>query len=171
MPILPVCAQTAVSCLALTWVGFTAQLQPPPLTEMPLSLTNYWFFDSDGNPVAWNGQANGEPDLYGNLYPTSASHEWQVAGCINAWTKLYIEPGEDEEPFDSYTTAVSFWWNGERHDLSCYDNFGDPDYRRPFFHERHGTWVIPVDVLTDEVVYGLVWDWSLDTAVIGEVDK
>jgi hypothetical protein len=130
---------------------------------MPLSLTNYWFFDSDGNPVPWAGQANGEPERYANLYPTSAAHEWRVAGCIQGWTKLY-------EGEWSWTTAVSFTWGGEDRAVACFDNFGDEGYRRPFFHERYGLWVIPTDILTDEPVYGLVWDWATDMTRIEEIE-
>jgi hypothetical protein len=97
--IVPVCQ--GINCLALMWAGFTAQLQPPPLQEMPLGLTNYWFFDENGRPVAWNGQANGQPDYYANMYPTDAAHNWHVAGCIQDWTKIYHGQG-------SMTTAVSF---------------------------------------------------------------
>lgn len=157
--IVPVCQ--GINCLALMWAGFTAQLQPPPLQEMPLGLTNYWFFDKNGRPVAWNGQANGQPDYYANMYPTDAAHNWHVAGCIQDWTKIYHGQG-------SVTTAVSFWWHGEQRELACYDNFGDADYRRPFYHPGYGTWIIPVDVLTDEPVYGLVWGWGTAVVQIGD---
>lgn len=158
----------AALCLAIALTGITEQLKPPPIEQMPLALTNYWFFDSSGNPVAWNYQANGEPDEYANLYPTDPSHAWQVAACIQDWTKLYVEP----EPgyIAPYTTSISFWWNGQERTVACYDNFGAITYRRPFYHSGYGQWVIPVDVLTPEPVYGLVWDWSMDMVVIGELE-
>jgi hypothetical protein len=42
------------------------------------------------------------------------------------------------------------------------------DYRRPFYHPGYGTWIIPVDVLTDEPVYGLVWGWETAVVQIGD---
>jgi hypothetical protein len=161
--ILTLCETAAVCAIMLLSGSVEAVTVPPPISQMPLSLTNYWFFDSDGNPLPYGGQANGEPERYANLYPTSADHEWRVAGCIQDWTKLY-------EGWDSWTTAVSFTWQGEARAVACFDNFGDEDYRRPFFHERYGLWIIPVDILTGEPVYGLVWDWAIDMTRIEEID-
>ena len=97
--------------------------QPPPVSEMPLSVTSFWFFDADGNPVAWQGQANGDPYHYANTEPTSADHAGKVAACIQEWTTF------------GWTTAVTFMWYGEQMTVACYDNFGAESYRQPFYHE------------------------------------
>jgi len=131
---------------------------PPPLGEMALSLTNYWLFDEVGTPLAWGGQADGDPYHYANMQPTSAAHDWQVSACIGDWTKFY------------HTTAVTFWWQGEWRELVCYDAFGLESYRQPFFHEGHEQWVIPVDVLTSEPVYGLVDSWETATVPVGGIE-
>lgn len=174
MPLVDVCAQT-LTCLGLLLAGAVDGVtQPPPLEQMALSLTNYWFFDSAGAPVAYEGQADGDPSVYGSLYPTSAGHKWQVAGCIGglkdspwpAWTKTYLGPDAV-----SYTTAVSFLWYGERVTLVCADTFGLESYRRPFFHEGCGCWVVPVDILTDEPVKAFVWEWETTAVSFGEIDE
>ena len=90
---------------------------------------------------------------------------WQVGACVQDWTRLW--PGEGS---NSWTTAVFFEWNGQARELACCDTFGDVDYRRPFFHERYGLWVIPVDVLTNEPSYGLIWDWHADMTRIEEIE-
>ena len=131
---------------------------PPPLDEMALSLTNYWFYGPDGEPVAWEGQSDGDPSVYANSYPTSPEHEWLVSACIGDWTKLYN------------TTAVSFYWEGEWREVACYDAFGLESYREPFFHDGYGRWVIPVDILTDDPVYGLVTEWQTAVVPVGAVD-
>lgn len=131
---------------------------PPAIEDMALSLTSYWFFGPDGEPVAWNGQADGNPEGYANSYPTSPDHAWRVSACISEWTTLY------------WTTAVSFMWGSQIREVACYDNFGLESYREPFFHDGYGQWVIPVDVLTPEVVHGLVHDWSTTTVQVGAVD-
>ena len=75
---------------------------PPAIEEMALSLTSYWFFGPDDEPIPWNGQADGDPERYANSHPTSADHAWQVSACISDWTTLY------------WTTAVSFTWGSQQ---------------------------------------------------------
>lgn len=153
--ILPACQ--AARCALLLWGGITAQLQPPPIEQMPLSVTSFWMFDDNGNPVAWGGQANGDPGHYANGEATSPAHAGKVAACIQDWTLL------------NWTTAVSFWWGGEQMTVACYDNFGAPSYRRPFYHAGYGTWVVPIDLLSPLPYHGLVWDWSRDVVQVGTV--
>lgn len=169
MPLVDVCAQT-MTCLALLLAGTLDGVQPPPLEQMALSLTNYDLFQGGEMAVAWNGQANGDPAHYGSNYPTSPAHVWRVAACIGAhpdggvdWTKTYQGPDTV-----SFTTAVSFWWGGQWVTLVCVDTFGRESYRRPFFHEGCACWVVPVDVLTDEPLRAFVWEWET-TAVSFEV--
>ncbi len=152
-----VCAQTA-ACFALLLSGALERLQPPPLEEMPLSITSYWLFDATGAPVAWEGQANGDPWHYANLEPTSPSHARQVAACIQPWTRF------------GWTTAVSFWWQGEWLTVACYDNFGAVSYRQPFYHDGYGRWVIPVDVLSPVPYHGLVREWETDMVQVGNLN-
>lgn len=151
------CAQTA-ACLVLAIAGALESTQPPPVADMPLSVTSYWIFDDSGVPVAWNGQANGDPDHYANGEATSPDHAGKVAACIQDWTLL------------GWTTAVTFWWGGEQMTVACYDNFGDEDYRRPFYHAGYGQWVVPIDILSPLPYHGLVWDWSRDVVQVGEID-
>jgi hypothetical protein len=159
---IPTLCEIAVCAIAVM-AGALDAMQPPPIEKMPLSLTSYYFLDEDGEPVAWNYQANGDPGRYANMYPTSANHEWKVAACIQDWTKLW--QGEF-----SWTTSVSFMWDSVEREVSCFDNFGAVGYRQPFFHEGYGEWVIPLDIMTDEPVHGLVWGWSSDMARIEAVD-
>ena len=152
--IVPACQ--ALECLALLWGGFTSQLQPPPVGEMPLSITSYWMFDDNGNPVAWEGQANGDPGHYANGEATSPDHACKVGACIQDWTLL------------NWTTAATFWWQGEQMTIACYDNFGLESYRRPFYHAGYGEWVIPIDVLSPLPYHGLVWEWGTEMVKVGE---
>ena len=132
--------------------------QPPPVSEMPLSVTSFWFFDADGNPVAWKGQANGDPYHYANTEPTSADHAGKVAACIQEWTTF------------GWTTAVTFMWYGEQMTVACYDNFGAVNYRQPFFHEGYGEWVVPIDILSPVTYHGLVREWSTDMVRVGNLN-
>ena len=132
--------------------------QPPPVEQMPLSVTSFWFFDADGNPVAWQGQANGDPYHYANTEPTSADHAGKVAACIQEWTTF------------GWTTAVTFMWYGEQMTVACYDNFGAVNYRQPFFHEGYGEWVVPIDILSPVTYHGLVREWSTDMVRVGNLN-
>lgn len=131
---------------------------PPPMADMALSLTSYWLFDDLGQPVAWGGQADGDPFVYANMYPTSPDHAWNVAACIGSWTRRY------------HTTAVSFFWGGAWRELACYDAFGAVNYREPFYHDGYGRWVIPVDILSPEPIHGLVMEWETAVVAVGAVD-
>lgn len=122
---------------------------PPPLEDMPLSLTSYWTMDSDGNYVPWNGQADDTPHLAANGTLLTPDMAWQTSACISDWTTRY------------WTNTVIFWWNGEQREVACNDEFGRESYRQPFYHDGYGLWVIPVDVFSPEPVHGLVWEWQL----------
>lgn len=150
------CGQTAV-CLALAIAGALEAMQPPPVDQMPLSVTSYWLFDDSGTAVAWNGQANGDPNHYANGEATSPAHAGRVAACIQDWTRL------------GWTTAVSFWWDGQLVEVACYDNFGLASYRQPFYHSGYGRWVVPVDVLSPVPLHGLVEQWETAVVVVGEI--
>ena len=154
--VIMILCQTVV-CLALAITGALEQIQPPPIEEMPLSLTNYWFFDSDGNPVPYGGQANGDPYHYANTEPTSADHAGKVAACIQEWTTF------------GWTTAVTFMWYGEQMTVACYDNFGAESYRQPFYHEGYSEWVVPIDLLSPVPYHGLVREWATDMVRVGNL--
>lgn len=148
---------TNAACLLLAISGAVeAVTAVPPLESMPLSLTSYWMFDDDGQPVAWGGQANDDPGHYANGEVAVPEHAGNVAACIQDWTLFY------------WTTAVSFTWQGQQMQVSCYDNFGAESYRRPFFHDGYDVWVVPVDILSPVPFHGLVWEWSTDTVKVGE---
>jgi hypothetical protein len=125
---------------------------------MPLSVTAYWFFGPDGEPIPWNGQADGSPEAYANMQPTSPDHAQKVGACIQDWTLFY------------WTTAVSFVWQGQELQVACYDNFGLESYRQPFYHDGYGVWVVPVDVLSPYPMHDLVWDWHTDMVRVEEID-
>lgn len=135
-----------------------AQAQPPPIEQMPLSVTSYWLFDEAGQPVAWDGQADGDPHHYANMQPTSPGHANQVGACISDWTRF------------NWTTSVSFVWQGQPLDIACFDAFGAVSYRQPFFHEGYGTWVVPIDVLSPEPLHGLVWEWQTEVVLVEELE-
>lgn len=121
---------------------------PPPIEEMPLSVASYWTMDEDGNYIAWNGQADDSPELAANGTYLTPDLAWQAGACISEWTTRY------------WTTSVVFQWGGEVREVACHDEFGRESYRRPFFHDGYGLWVIPVDVFSPEPVHGLVWEWN-----------
>ena len=149
--IVPAC-QTAV-CLLMAIAG-TVQIGTavPAVEDMPLSVTSYWLFDDTGQPVAWGGQADGDPLHYANGQTTSPDDAGRVAACIGEWVKR------------GYTTAVSFTWQGQPVTVACYDAFGLESYRQPFFHEGYGEWVVPIDLLSPVPFHGLVREWN--TAVV-----
>jgi hypothetical protein len=148
--------QTAVCIIIAISGAIEAATAVPPIESMPLSVTSYWLFDADGEAVAWNGQANGDPWHYANGEATSPDHAGKVAACIQDWTLLY------------WTTAVSFWWGGEFITVACYDNFGAVDYRQPFYHDGYGEWVVPIDILSPVPFHGLVRDWSTAVVKVGK---
>ena len=152
--IVPLC-QTAV-CLLLMVSGALDSVQPPPIEQMPLSITSYWLFDDVGTPVAFGGQADSDPTVYANMVQTDPAHAGEVGACIQSWVTR------------PYTTAVSFTWQGQELQVACYDNFGLESYRRPFYHEVYGVWVVPVDVLSPYPMHGLVWDWSTEIVRVTE---
>ncbi len=150
--ITPLC-QTAVCVLALV-SGALDNVQPPLVEAMLLSITSYWLFDDAGQPVAWDGQADGDPHHYANMVKTDPAHAGTVAACIGEWVTL------------GWTTAVSFTWHGEPVTVACYDAFGLESYRRPFYHEGYGEWVVGLDVLSPAPLHGLVWDWHTDVVEV-----
>lgn len=154
--IVPICQ--GINCAALFVAGTLGQLQPPPIEAMPLSLTSYWLFDDTGQPVAWSGQADGDPGHYANMVHTDPAHAGKIGACIGEWVTM------------PYTTAVSFTWQGQRYDVACFDAFGLESYRQPFYHEGYGVWVVPVDVLSPVPLHGLVWEWEAAMIGVGEVD-
>lgn len=124
-----------------------------PIDSLPLSVTSYWPF-VDGQPMAWAGQADGDPHHYANMQPTSPDHAGQVAACIQDWTRR------------EWTTALSFTWQGQPMTLACWDTFGAESYRQPFYHDGYGKWVIPVDVLSPAPYHGLVRDWQREVVSV-----
>ena len=146
------------ACLIIALAGAMQQLQPPPVDEMPLSVTSYWLFDDSGNPVAWGGQADGDPHHYANMYPTSPDHAGKVGACISAWVKR------------GWTKAISFLWQGKRIIIHCYDAFGLESYRQPFYHDGYGRWVVPVDILSPVPYHGLVLEWEASVVEVGDLE-
>ncbi|TXH17228.1 MAG: hypothetical protein E6R03_04300 [Hyphomicrobiaceae bacterium] len=117
------------------------------MNEIPILLTNYWPLDEDGQFVPWNYQADATPHLTANGTELSRELEWLVAACIDEWNSI------------GWTTAVSFYYDGEYRRVLCEDEFGAPGYWNPFYHPRWG-WVIPVDVFTAEPVYEIIYLWD-----------
>lgn len=130
---------------------------PPLIPEMCLSTTSYWVWDSSGDIFSgWNGQCNEDCSLTAAGYSLPDLAEEYFGGyaaCIQEWTKLKGFP----------TRIVKF--NDFR--VYCVDNFGDPNYRAPFYHDYYQRWVIPVDVLA-EGVHGLQCEWSLEWGDVPE---
>lgn len=151
---------TTAACIGLVIAGALQSIGPrPPLDAMPLSVTSYWFYDEDGQPVAWKGQADGDPSIYGNSYPTDISHAGRVGACIQELVRRVT------------THAFTFTWRGQLITIHCYDTFGKVSYRRPFYHNGYGRWVIPIDILSPTPYHGLVSEWSLSVVEVGSIDK
>lgn len=148
--------ETSLCALLMVSGAVESLTAVPPIEGMPLSLTSYWFWDEDGQPVAWAGQADGDPFHYANMVETDPAHAGKVGACIGAWVTR------------PWTTAVSFTWQGQQYDVACFDAFGDVDYRRPFYHEGYGAWVVPVDLLSPVPLHGLVWEWDTAIVEVGE---
>lgn len=131
-------------------VSLAVAPSPPPVADMCLSVTSYWVWDAQGDIYdGWMGQCDENCSYTGAGYylPDRAEeYEGGYAACIQDWTKLKGSP----------TNIVNF---GE-FSVYCVDNFGDPDYREPFYHDYYDRWVVPVDVLA-ESVHGLYCDWNL----------
>lgn len=109
----------------------------PAETVVCWSVTNYWPFDEEGNPVPWGGQADGSPSYTANGYHITPEHDWHVAAV----------------PYTLINSTLVFP-NG--HTVYAADTFGHETYQRGvFWHDGWETWVIGVDVLTSEPVYYL----------------
>lgn len=121
---------------------------PPPVHTMPLSLTNYWTMDEEGRYIPWNGQADDSPHLAANGKLLTADSNWLSAACISEWTTI------------GWTTEIRFTYGGQERATACNDEFGRVTYRKPFYHEGYGLWVIPVDVYTPEPIHTLIWEWG-----------
>lgn len=127
---------------------------PPPIEEMCLSVTSYWVWNDSGVMMdGWGGQCNEDCSYTasGHRLPYLAQDfQGGYAACIQDWTKLKGYP----------TKVVTF----DEFSLFCVDNFGDPDYREPFYHDYYKRWVVPIDVLA-QGVHRLVCNWSLSTGM------
>ncbi len=133
------------------------EYNPPPIQDMCLSVTSYWVWDSFGDIFSgWEGQCDENCSLTAAGYtlpPQAEDYFGGYAACIQDWTKLKTFP----------TTIVKF----ADYSLYCVDNFGDLDYRAPFYHDNYKRWVIPVDILA-EGVHELQCNWSLEWGLPNE---
>lgn len=130
---------------------------PPPVNDMCLSVTSYWVWDSFGDIFpGWEGQCNEDCSLTAAGYelpPRAEEYTGGYAACIQDWTKLKGFP----------TKVVKF----DDFRVYCVDNFGDPNYRAPFYHDYYQRWVIPVDILA-EGVHELQCNWTLEWGNVPE---
>lgn len=139
-----------LSCLGLGQVGICHSardpLHVPPLSQTPLHVTNYWVFDENGEYLpGYMGQCDSDCSATATGFVLEQEDRGQVEACISKWTRLY------------WTTALTF--NGRT--VACVDTFGDETYRAgPFWHEGWGSWVVAVDLFTDQPTYELVYNWE-----------
>ena len=129
----------------------------PPISEMCLSVTSYWVWDEQGDMLpGWGGQCNDDCSTVasGHRLPKRVEdYGGGYAACIQDWTMLKGFP----------THVVTFG------DFShfCVDNFGDLNYREPFYHDYYEQWVVPVDIL-DPGMHGLECNWSIGRGMAPE---
>ena len=122
----------------------------PPIADMCLAVTSYWVWDDNGDIYdGWMGQCDADCSKTGAGYdlPLRAEdYTDNYAACIFNWTSLKGYP----------TRLVSIPGYG---DYKCVDNFGDLDYRQPFYHDYYEQWVVPIDLLSP-FAHTLACNWS-----------
>jgi hypothetical protein len=122
----------------------------PERQDMCLSITSYWVWNKDGEMLdGWGNQCNEDCSITASgttLPAVSSDYSGGYAACVQDWTSLVGYPTKtlDIDGYGKYT---------------CVDTFGEPSYRKPFFHEGYDRWVIPVDLLHPGA-QDLVCDWS-----------
>jgi hypothetical protein len=122
----------------------------PPIEEMCLSITSFWPWNEQGYLYdGWHGQCDSDCSVTSGGYrlPEKAEdYGGGYAACISGWTAVAEYP----------TAHLVTGWD----DLVCVDSFGDPDYRKPFYHYGYERWVVPVDILAP-FAHGLDCDWEI----------
>ena len=122
----------AMCALSLLLADANGLSCPPPPIDACWSVTSYWPFDEEGNPVAWGGQADDSPSYTANGTYITADDEWDIAAV----------------PLPLVGSTLIFP-NG--HTVYAADTFGHPVYQAGvFWHHRHREWVIGVDILSPQ---------------------
>jgi len=154
----PHTAEAGGRCDLIPDIGCVSIYDPdkvPPIELMPVYATNYWPWNPDGTMMtAFHGQCDSDCSIMANGTPLTKDLIDQSAACISAWTRI------------NYTYAVTLDGFGE---VVCNDRFGAAGYESPFFHERLGHWVIPVDWLGERPLSHVVWNWSIRMVPAGEL--
>lgn len=129
----------------------------PPISEMCLSVTSYWVWDEQGDMLpGWGGQCNHDCSTVasGHRLPKRVEdYGGGYAACIQDWTML-----------KGYSTHVVTFGDFSHY---CVDNFGDANYREPFYHDYYEQWVVPVDIL-DPGMHGLECNWTVSRGMAPE---
>lgn len=126
----------------------------PDIDCMPIWLTNYipynvdeWgmpILDKDSGELTFPTESNLQCLIPCNITGTgqeiNTDSIWNYSACITDWIGWHIEVG-----------GIDLW---------CVDTYGNPEFRKPFYHEDLQSWVIGVDVITHEPLGILVHDWD-----------
>lgn len=130
-----------------------ADYLPPSHCEFPAWVTNF---------IPYNINENALPllDEWGNLtFPEESNYQCQSPCNITAGG-LEITKAD----IGYYAACIRDWlgWHIEvdGQELWCVDNYGNPRYQEPFYHEGLGTWVVGIDVMTHEPLGYLTYDWE-----------